>query len=31
VRGAFVPHSDIAALEALGFHPLVTPAPKRTG
>jgi len=30
VRGAFVPHSDVAALEALGFRPLVAPTPKRT-
>jgi UDP-N-acetylmuramoyl-L-alanyl-D-glutamate--2,6-diaminopimelate ligase len=29
VRGAFVPHSDVAALEALGFHPLAAPAPRR--
>jgi UDP-N-acetylmuramoyl-L-alanyl-D-glutamate--2,6-diaminopimelate ligase len=26
VRGAFVPHSDVAALEALGFAPLVARA-----
>jgi UDP-N-acetylmuramoyl-L-alanyl-D-glutamate--2,6-diaminopimelate ligase len=30
VRGAFVPHSDIATLEALGFRPLAAPAPRRT-
>ena len=29
VRGAFVPHSDVAALDALGFHPLAAPAPRR--
>jgi UDP-N-acetylmuramoyl-L-alanyl-D-glutamate--2,6-diaminopimelate ligase len=30
VGGAFVPHSDVAALEALGFHALAAPAPRRT-
>ena len=30
VRGAFVPHSDVATLEALGFRPLAAPAPRRT-